>query len=211
MPIDHKCTACGADNKIDAVPQATFDERLKALAAQRDGFKTEADKERAARATLETQSKDWKAAAEKLAAVEAKAEEDSALAAAGLRADAAPHHRGYLRSLYDAAEKPADADKPAFADWLKAQTAAADADPLLLALRATPGQLNTAPPAPAAPGQPPAPRPPAVLPPNSGQPAPAPGGDPQASIMARMNADAAAGRPWSAQQVLEAMNPAPKT
>lgn len=189
MPIDVTCE-CGKVHKVEAVPQAVFDQRLKSTADQRDGFKAEADKERAARQKLEADTATWKAAAEELTAVKTKAEEDSALSAAGLRADAAPWHRSYLRDRYDAAPKPETGDKPAFADWLKAQASAPDADPLLLALRATPG--TPANPTPANP----APRQPIAPPTPGGNPVP-PGASQVEAILQAARAASANGRPMN--------------
>ena len=207
MPTDLTCPHCAKSAPHDVVPQATFTERLSAIGAQRDGFKAEADKHRAEATKIAADAKDWQAAAQELGAMKAKAEEDGALAAAGLRADAAPHHRSYLKSLYDAAPKPADAEKPPLADWLKAQATAADADPLLLALRATPGSPGT----PANPAIPqttitPA-RAPVVLPPTPNTAPPVPGGNPQAALHAQMAADAAAGRPWTLEATEKALAP----
>ena len=206
MPTELTCPHCAKSAPHDVVPQATFTERLQALGAQRDGFKDEAAKANAARAKLEADSKNWKAAADKLAAVEAKAEEDGALSAAGLRADAQAHHRAWLRDLYNTAPKPETGEKLPFADWLKAHVTAPDADPFVLALRATPGSPAT----PANPANPQTPvipaRPPVTLPPTPNTQPPVPGGDPRAAIYNQINADAAAGRPWSPEAVNKALN-----
>lgn len=207
MPTDLTCPHCAKSAPHDVVPQATFTERLQALGAQRDGFKDEAAKANAARAKLEADSKDWKTAADRLAAVEAKAEEDGALSAAGLRADAQTHHRAWLRDLYNAAPKPEAGEKLPFADWLKAHVAAPDADPFVLALRATPGS----PAAPTNPANPQAPvipaRPPVTLPPTPNTQPPVPGGDPRAALLAKMHADATAGRSWSLEAAEKALEP----
>lgn len=189
MPIPFTCD-CGKTHSIEGVTQATFDERRKTIEAQRDGFKAEADKYRAEAAKIAADAKDWQTAAQELSAMKAKAEEDSALAAAGLRADAAPWHRSYLRDRYDAAPKPETGDKPAFADWLKAQASAPDADPLLLALRATPG--TPANPAPANP----VPRQPIAPPTPGGNPVP-PGASQVEAILQAARAASANGRPMN--------------
>lgn len=212
MPIETTCE-CGKTVKVNAVPQDVFDSRLKELANQRDGFKKEADTERAARVKLETDSKDWKTAAEELAAVKAKTEEDAALSESGLRLDMANHHRSYLRSRYDDTAPAEGTEKPTFSEWLKAQTAAPDADPFLLALRATPTTSAASPapgapvaPAPGSPSAPPAPPRAPVLPPR-GEAAPAPASTGLEGVMRAAAAAASAGRPWTREEMAAATKP----
>lgn len=213
MPITHTCPHCSKTSEVDAVPQATFDERRKAIEAQRDNATALAkDAEKRAQ-ELAAQSKDWKAAAEELSAIKAKTEEDGALTAAGLRADVDPRHRAYLRALYDSAPAPETGDKPTFADFLRAAAASATPDPFVAALRANPAALAAPPapgtpaaPAPGTPAAPPAPPRPPVLPPR-GEAAPAPASTGLEGVMRAAAAAAAAGRPWTREEMAAATKP----
>jgi hypothetical protein len=157
VPTDLTCPHCQKNASHPVVPQATFDERIKSLGEQRDGFKAEALKHQADLAKLTTDAAAWRAAADKLSALEQRSAEDAALTAAGLRTDLADHHRRFLRDIYGDAPKPEQGEKPDFGAWLKTQAGAENADPLILALRA-PAASSSA--ATGAVGGKPAPRPP---------------------------------------------------
>lgn len=183
MPLKITCSSCQHVQEVDAVPQATFNDRLKGLAEQRDGFKKEADDLRTERDRITSESATWRRDAEELVRLRSQAEEDAAFSAAGLAVQQ-PHHRAYTRSLYEAeVPKEGEGEKPTFAEWLKAHVASESPDPMLLALRGGSGTTNPGPSAATTP----------KLFPTPGEKPPAPGGQTFANLQASWAARTAAG------------------
>lgn len=143
--MPYSCPHC-SEAIPDAVPKETMKQRLAAKDSQIADYKAEAREQRQRADGLEAASAEWRAAAEELAAVKARAAEDAAFAEAGLRPDLSDRHRRILRAEYEAATADQGDDAPPMGEWLKSELSADQPDPILAALRA-PAEDTPTPPA----------------------------------------------------------------